>query len=95
MMTASDSGVSTTRFPPKRSSSPSVARKTPPLRATSWPKTSTRPSRSISWWSVWLIDSTSVITAMAQAPGGDAGSSSPSRARSSARWVTMRGVGSA
>src|SRR5207245_6484698 len=47
-MLDSASGVSMTRSGPKRACRPSVARKTPPLRPTSSPRTQTRGSRSIS-----------------------------------------------
>src|SRR6185503_14140650 len=58
---ASASGVSTQRFGPKRSSSPAVARKTPPARPTSSPMTMTLSSRSISTWRASLTASTSVL----------------------------------
>src|SRR5437868_7162134 len=55
---ASASGVSTQRSGPKRSSSPAVARKTPPARPTSSPMTKTDSSRSSSTWNASLIAST-------------------------------------
>src|SRR5687767_804961 len=55
---ASASGVSTQRSGPKRSSSPAVARKTPPARPTSSPITITFASRSISTWRASLTAST-------------------------------------
>src|SRR5688572_22643660 len=60
---ASASGVSTQRSGPKRSSSPAVARKTPPARPTSSPITITSSSRSSSTWKQSLIASTSVSSA--------------------------------
>src|ERR1700719_3569223 len=57
-MLASASGVSTTRAPPKRSTSPLVVRKTPPSLPTSSPSTMTRGSRSISSARPLLIAST-------------------------------------
>src|ERR1700674_3173865 len=58
MMLASASGVSTTRAPPKRSTSPLVVRKTPPSLPTSSPSTMTRGSRSISSVRALLMAST-------------------------------------
>src|SRR5579859_1822990 len=63
-MTPSDSGVSITRFGPKRPCSPSVARNTPPVRPTSSPKTSIRSSRAISSVSAWFTASTMVSSAI-------------------------------
>src|SRR5690242_5580286 len=66
---ASASGVSTQRFSPKRSRSPAVARKTPPARPTSSPRTMTLSSRSSSTWSASFTASTrksSGIPALAQ-----------------------------
>src|ERR671910_1276810 len=55
---ASARGVSTQRFGPKRSRRPAVARKTPPARPTSSPRTMTSSSRSSSTWKQSLIAST-------------------------------------
>src|SRR5215210_1879816 len=55
---ASARGVSTQRSAPKRSRRPAVARKTPPARPTSSPRTSTSGSRSISTWSASFTAST-------------------------------------
>src|SRR5262249_53945551 len=63
MMPASARGVSTQRSGPKRSSSPAVARKTPPARPTSSPITMTSPSRSSSTWKASLIASTMLSSA--------------------------------
>src|SRR5688572_887153 len=60
---ASARGVSTQRSGPKRSRSPAVARKTPPARPTSSPRTMTVPSRSISTWSASLTASTRNLSA--------------------------------
>src|SRR5919201_76013 len=65
---ASASGVSTHRSGPKRSSSPAVARKTPPARATSSPMTSTDESRSSSTWKASLIASTMLSSATEDPP---------------------------
>src|SRR5205085_9952069 len=64
MMPASASGVSTTRSAPKRSISPSVARKTPPLRPTSSPSTRTRSSSASATPSASLMASTRVRLGM-------------------------------
>src|SRR6201993_3499152 len=69
---ASASGVSTQRFSPKRSRSPAVARKTPPARPTSSPRTITLSSRASSTWKPSLIASTmksSAIPALAEVRG--------------------------
>ncbi len=58
MMLASARGVSTTRAPPNRSTSPLVVRKTPPSLPTSRPSTITRGSCSISSLRALLIAST-------------------------------------
>src|SRR6266849_4574044 len=58
MMLASARGVSTTRAPPNRSTSPLVVRNTPPSLPTSRPSTITRGSRSISSLRALLIAST-------------------------------------
>src|SRR5213078_1464454 len=65
---ASASGVSTQRSGPKRSSSPAVARKTPPARPTSSPRTSTSGSRSSSTTNASLIASTRVSSAIQHPP---------------------------
>src|SRR5712691_10059368 len=54
---ASASGVSTQRSAPKRSRRPAVARKTPPDRPTSSPRTNTESSRASSVWKQSLIAS--------------------------------------
>src|SRR5207237_8522065 len=69
-MPASASGVSTQRSGPNRSSSPAVARKTPPARPTSSPITITSGSRSSSTWKQSLIAST--IDSSAKRPSEDA-----------------------
>ena len=51
---ASEMGVSRTRCSPKRSRSPLVTWKIPPISPTSSPMTNTRESRAISWWSASL-----------------------------------------
>src|SRR5256714_10448498 len=56
-MPASASGVSTQRSGPKRSRRPAVARKTPPARPTSSPRTITFASRASSTWNASLIAS--------------------------------------
>src|SRR5437773_4848329 len=65
---ASATGVSTQRSGPKRSSSPAVARKTPPARPTSSPITSTFGSRSSSTCRQSLTASTSVRSAKPALP---------------------------
>src|SRR5918993_375916 len=67
-MPASASGVSTHRSPPKRSRRPAVARKTPPERPTSSPRTSTFGSRSISTCSASFTASTSSRSATEDPP---------------------------
>src|SRR4051812_28704101 len=57
-MPASASGVSKHRSGPKASRKPAVARKTPPARPTSSPRTITSGSRSSSTWNASLIAST-------------------------------------
>src|ERR1700694_4493410 len=64
-ITLSESGVSMTRSAPCLAKRPSVARKTPPLRPTSSPNTSTRLSRAISSVSAWFTASTTVSSATA------------------------------
>src|SRR5665213_155352 len=68
MMLASASGVSTTRAPPKRSTSPLVVRKTPPSLPTSSPSTMTRGSRSISSARPLLIAATMLRCGMSVRP---------------------------
>ena len=83
-MTASASGMSTTRSSPKRSCRPSVARKTPPLTPTSWPSTITRSSRSSASPSVERIASIIVISAISRPPApprGALGVQAPGRPR--------------
>src|SRR5436189_4039605 len=60
---ASESGVSMQRSGPKRSSSPAVARKTPPAHPTSSPITSTESSCAISACSASFTASTSMSSA--------------------------------
>src|SRR5262245_14950439 len=60
-MPASASGVSTHRSGPNRSRRPAVARKTPPARPTSSPRTMTLSSRSISTWRPSFTASTRVL----------------------------------
>src|SRR5512135_484496 len=62
---SSFSGVSITRSDPNRRSNPSVARKTPPPRPTSSPRTQTDGSRAISVASASLIALISVASAIA------------------------------
>src|SRR4051812_31882171 len=57
-MPASANGVSKQRSGPNLSRSPAVARKTPPARPTSSPRTITSGSRSSSTWNASLIAST-------------------------------------
>src|SRR2546423_935483 len=64
MMPASASGVSTTRPPPKRSTSPPVAQNPPPLRPTSSPSTRTRSSSASATPSASLMASTRVRLGM-------------------------------
>src|SRR6516162_128909 len=64
-MTPSASGVSSTRSAPKRSRSPSVARKTPPSAPTSSPTTKTEASSAMARASAKLTAWTSVISGMA------------------------------
>src|SRR5437588_2239626 len=64
-MTPSASGVSSTRSAPKRSSSPSVARKTPPSAPTSSPTTRTEGSSAMARASARLTAWTSVISGIA------------------------------
>ena len=79
-MTASASGMSTTRSAPKRSCRPSVARKTPPLTPTSWPSTITRSSASSAAPSVERIASIIVISAISGPPAERPGGRAPARA---------------
>src|SRR6476660_9468051 len=60
---ASASGVSKQRSGPNVSRSPAVARKTPPARPTSSPRTITEGSRSSSTWNASLIASTMLSSA--------------------------------
>src|SRR3954447_23833182 len=62
-MPASASGVSKQRSGPNRSRKPAVARKTPPARPTSSPRTITSGSRSSSTWNASLIASTMLSSA--------------------------------
>src|ERR1700730_14989305 len=62
-MAFSASGVSSTRFGPKRCKRPSVARNTPPSAATSSPRTRTAPSSALAparprltAWTRWISD---------------------------------------
>src|SRR5271167_397577 len=64
-MTPSASGVSSTRSAPKRSSRPSVARKTPPSAPTSSPTTRTEGSSAIARARARLTAWTSVISGIA------------------------------
>src|SRR5205085_4017963 len=66
-MTLSASGVSSTRSAPKRSSSPSVARKTPPSAPASSPTTRTDGSSAMARASARLTAWTRVISGMAAA----------------------------
>src|SRR5262245_53479296 len=61
-ITVSASGVSITRFGPKRSSRPSVARNTPPFLATSSPKTTTPSSACMARDSAIVIAPTMVTS---------------------------------
>src|SRR5438270_5722322 len=65
--TVSASGVSITRFSPKRAIRPSVARNTPPLAPTSSPSTTTRGSSCRARASAIVIAATMVISAMSAA----------------------------
>src|SRR5258705_3248435 len=68
MMAASASGLSMTRWEPYFRCRSSVTRKTPPSTPTSSPRTSTSPSRSISWKSARLRALTMFSLGMASAP---------------------------
>src|SRR5512143_2374801 len=72
-MPPSFSGVSITRSGPNRRSNPSVARKTPPSRPTSSPRTQTDGSRAISVASASLIALISVTSAIASPLPGEQG----------------------
>src|SRR5512135_177292 len=67
------SGVSITRSDPNRRSNPSVARKTPPSRPTSSPRTQTDGSRAISVASASLTALISVTSAIASLLPGEQG----------------------
>src|SRR3989339_810640 len=67
------SGVSITRSGPNRRSNPSVARKTPPSRPTSSPRTQTDGSRAISVASASLTALISVTSAIASPLPGEQG----------------------
>src|SRR5512143_1353964 len=72
-MPPSFSGVSITRSGPNRRSNPSVARKTPPSRPTSSPRTQTDGSRAISVASASLTALISVTSAIASPLPGEQG----------------------
>src|SRR5262245_2179840 len=63
-ITVSASGVSITRFGPKRSSNPSVARNTPPFLATSSPNTTTRSSSCMARASAMVMAESMVASAI-------------------------------
>src|SRR3990172_3099816 len=65
-ISTSESGVSNTRPGPKRSSSPTVARNTPPSTPTSSPSTSTLSSSAMARASARLTASTRVTSAIAR-----------------------------
>src|SRR6267378_1227346 len=65
LIRSSASGVSRTRSGPNRFCNPTVARKTPPLRPTSSPSTTTSGSSSIARASARLMASTNVISGIA------------------------------
>ena len=60
-MVVSSSGVSSTRWAPKRFCRPAVARNTPPLTPTSSPSTTTVGSCEISHARAWVMASIRVI----------------------------------
>src|SRR5512140_1429508 len=66
-------GVSTTRSGPNRRSNPSVARKTPPSRPTSSPRTQTDGSRAISVASASVIALINVTSDIALPLSGEQG----------------------
>src|SRR5919106_5629457 len=71
---SSASGVSITRSRPKRSSSPCVARNTPPLTPTSSPRITTRSSSAMARASASVTAPTRVVSGMAVSPAGRGGS---------------------
>src|SRR5690606_37272890 len=73
MMPDSSRGVSTTRSLPCLAWSPSVTRKTPPLRPTSSPRRMTSGSDASAWSSAWLMAPTRVCCGMGVAPLSDDG----------------------